>query len=174
MSLPAPVSFRARAFLRMLQPQHSPRPSSCLMRRRFRIVSRGRKSPAARTRARGGVQDKTRSKLDHWFTIHDPIICPALWGARASATMATVMRALRPAQQLRGVARRHATAPAIAPVVNTGIAVNTTSATGHVPTIDAPFEGSFNVEGACLPFPWAPRPAFLPFSLVFRRLRFRI
>ncbi len=49
----------------------------------------------------------------------------------------------------RKVVRPHATAAAAAPaVVTTGLPVNATSATGHTPTIDAPFEGSFNVEGA--------------------------
>ena len=83
--------------------------------------------------------------------------------------MATVMRALRPAQGLRGVVRRHATAPAVAPSVhNSGIAVNTTSATGHVPTIDAPFEGSFNVEGAMPPgLPLAPARRLAPRSTAF-------
>ena len=65
---------------------------------------------------------------------------------------------MRHAAQLRGlralarpplakVVRPHATAAAPA-VVTSAVPVNASSATGHTPTIDAPFEGSFNVEGA--------------------------
>ena len=77
------------------------------------------------------------------------------WGAaRSTMRHAAQLRGLRALARppLAKVVRPHATAAAPA-VVTSAVPVNAGS-TGHTPTIDAPFEGSFNVEGA----PW---PGFI-------------
>ena len=74
------------------------------------------------------------------------------WGAaRSTMRHAAQLRGLRALARppLAKVVRPHATAAAPA-VVTSAVPVNAGS-TGHTPTIDAPFEGSFNVEGAPLP-----------------------